>query len=389
MTKRQKRILLGQLNSNGDCLYATAVARQIKADYPGCHLTWAVGSMCRAILDGNPYVDEVWEIPLTSPNEIHEVWPAFEQAARARLAAGEFDEMFLTQISPGNLHLYDGTIRSSIFRGYGKPITVPIAPVLRLSASEVENVRRFAESHRLSESAAVLLFECSAKSGQSFMSPEFALEVARRIVGKFPDAAVILSSNVAIESGNDRIVDGSVLSLRENAELTKYCSLLVGGSSGVSWVATSDWAKPLPMIQLLKEDSFWFASMAYDYEHWGFSTAEVIEMTRGSADEVVECIETVLNEGLPKAKAKFHQSVKPRFGWYNYYLASFMAAGDYKKATSLLRAIIQRHGLRAHFVSSYSYNLLRSIAPLSLLGAARTIKGRINTENSAERRGKI
>ena len=29
------RILLGQLGSNGDCLYATIVARQIKKDFPG------------------------------------------------------------------------------------------------------------------------------------------------------------------------------------------------------------------------------------------------------------------------------------------------------------------------------------------------------------------
>ena len=28
--RRPKRILLGQLNSNGDCLYATTIATQIK-----------------------------------------------------------------------------------------------------------------------------------------------------------------------------------------------------------------------------------------------------------------------------------------------------------------------------------------------------------------------
>lgn len=374
MTQRPKRILLGQLNSNGDCLYATALARQIKADYPGCHLTWAVGSMCRSILDGNPDVDEIWEIPLASVTEIEKVWPRFEQAARARLVAGEFDEIFLTQIFPGNLHLYDGTIRSSIFRAYGKPITVPITPVLRLSAIEVENVRRFAEAHGLSESTAVLLFECSAKSGQSFMTPEFALEVARKVVGKFAGVCAILSSNLPINSGHERILDGSVLSLRENAELTRYCSLLVGGSSGVSWASTSDWAKPLPMIQLLKEDSFWFASMAYDYEYWGLSTDEVIEMTSGSAAEVVECIQTILTAGFPKAKANFHRLVKPRFGWYNYFLASLMAAGEYKKATSLLRVNVQRHGLRGQFVPLYFYNLIRSVAPLSVLGSARTFK---------------
>ncbi len=39
------------------------IARQIKQDYPGCHLTWAIASFCKAILNNNPYVDTVWEIP--------------------------------------------------------------------------------------------------------------------------------------------------------------------------------------------------------------------------------------------------------------------------------------------------------------------------------------
>lgn len=53
----QKRILLGQLGSYGDCLYATTVARQIKQDFPGSTLTWAVGSMYADVLDQNPHDD--------------------------------------------------------------------------------------------------------------------------------------------------------------------------------------------------------------------------------------------------------------------------------------------------------------------------------------------
>ena len=42
--ERPKRVLLGHLGEKGDCLYASAVSRQIKADLPESHLTWAVGS---------------------------------------------------------------------------------------------------------------------------------------------------------------------------------------------------------------------------------------------------------------------------------------------------------------------------------------------------------
>ena len=131
-----KRILLGQLGRRGDCLYATAVARQIKHDYPGCHLTWAISSMCRSVIEGNPYVDEIWEIKQHTNNDVFTVWNQFEAEAARRKSNGEYDEIFLTQVHPGNFQNYDGTSRSSIFRGYPLPITVPITPVVRLSSNE-------------------------------------------------------------------------------------------------------------------------------------------------------------------------------------------------------------------------------------------------------------
>ena len=57
-----QKILLVQLFSNGDCLYATTVARQIKKDFPNCHLTWAIANFCKAIIFNNPYIDEIREV---------------------------------------------------------------------------------------------------------------------------------------------------------------------------------------------------------------------------------------------------------------------------------------------------------------------------------------
>src|SRR5258707_9133001 len=168
-----KRILLGHLASNGDCLYVTAIGRQIKADYPGCRLTWAIGSFCRHMIDENPYVDEVWEIPVPHREEMDKAWRKFEIEAKQKLKKSEFDAMFLTQVNPSNYQNFDGTVRASIFRGYPHPITVPIAPVIRLRKEEVENVRRFAEEHALHRYKRIVLFECAGASGQTFLTPEF------------------------------------------------------------------------------------------------------------------------------------------------------------------------------------------------------------------------
>ena len=56
------RVALVQLAAYGDCLFATLVARQIKRDHPGCHLTWVIGDKFASILDGNPHVDAVHKI---------------------------------------------------------------------------------------------------------------------------------------------------------------------------------------------------------------------------------------------------------------------------------------------------------------------------------------
>ena len=74
------KFLLGQLNANGDCLYATILARQIKKDYPGCELTWAISSQCSHILKGNPDVDKIWALNVESLADREKAWLALEDA---------------------------------------------------------------------------------------------------------------------------------------------------------------------------------------------------------------------------------------------------------------------------------------------------------------------
>ena len=315
----QQRILLGQLFSNGDCLYATTVARQIKTDLPGCHLTWAISRACRPILEGNPDVDAVWEVeppPLRNhlPNAAWDqsvrMWDLFKIEARARQARGEFEQVFLTQVGRRNMHLYDGTIRSVIYSGYPGAITVPMAPVLRLGGQEVENVRRFVASHPVfAKRTHRILFECAPQSGQAGVNPEFALEVAGKLLAGEPDACVVLSSNVSIRSDDERIIDGSGLTLRENAELTKSCTLFIGCSSGISWLCTSDWAKPLPMIQLPSEKSHFPNSVVRDHRRWHLPTDGLLEMIDCPADRLCACVEVVFRKGFAAARERFHEEI--------------------------------------------------------------------------------
>lgn len=346
MINYSKRILLGQLGSNGDCLYTTILARQIKHDYPNCHLTWAVSSICKGTVEENPFVDEIWEIPLAGWADMAAAWYDFESQAKARAERGDFDEIFLTQIYPNNFQNYDGTVRPSIFRAYPKPITVPIQNILKLGSNEVEKVQIFAEKHNLDRSSHVILFECASKSGQSFVTPSYALYVAQGIISLLPDCQVILSSNFPIPQGNPGIIDGSKLSLRETAELTKYCHLFIGCSSGITQIALTDWAKPLPMIQLLSKSTSAYGSIAHDFEYWGMSSEQILEMTDVPVEQLIECVYTAFTKGFPEARHNFHQPIEIDFNYYLGYVNGFILqkTEQYFKAVRSILYTVERYG---------------------------------------------
>ncbi len=159
------------------------------------------------------------------------------------------------------------------------------------------------------------------------------IEVSKRVLRNIPDAVVILSSNQKILSDDQRIIDGSDLSLRqENAEMSKYCDLFVGCSSGISWPCTSDWAKPLPMIQVLNRSMSVFASMYHDAEYFGLPTDRIIEMTDSSEERLAECITLCLSGSFHEAQEKYHERIPVELNRYiEKFMRSVLRKGQYLK----------------------------------------------------------
>lgn len=304
-------MLIAQIACFGDCLYATTIARQIKHDTPDAHVTWAVAAKYRSILDLNPDIDEIWELPIFTRDIRREDWDAFQREAEARRRHGQYTEVYYTQIIDQHIDKFLTTLRNTAFRIVGFPITVPVAPVVRLTDAEVARVAEFATRHQLARYRHVILFECTPTSAQSRLDAGFALELAKIITDRRPDTCFILSTHQSIPATSERVFDASVLSYRENAELSKYCSLLIGCSSGITWLTTSDWAKRLPMLQLLDERSEIFCGVNFDHQLNGLDASSIIEMTRYEMSTVVECVETVLREGAPAARKRFNQEYRP------------------------------------------------------------------------------
>ena len=333
------------LVSNGDCLMATVIARQIKKDYPGSHLTWAISDLCRNMILNDPDVDAIWEVKLSSKQAgLNEEWHAFRKQAIARKNRGEFDEMFFTQIYPDNLQYFDGTTRGTIYGAYPHPITVSARPVLELTEEEKNKVDRFAEKHELKKYQQVILLECSSFSGQSFVNSQWALSLAEDLVEKFPDLAILLSTHEKLPVIHPRIIPANEISLRENVALSHYCHLLVGCSSGVTWACTSEKAKRIPFIQFLhRAKGFSFASVAYDHAWWKLDETQILESTRKEPAAAFEIISCYLDKGIEEARSSYHELLRPRrISMYKYAFLLFRR-GQIAGAMKVIRNFRKRN----------------------------------------------
>ena len=344
----KKKILLVHLNSNGDCLFTTIIAKQIKeVDYPNCYLTWAISSRCKQSILLNPHVDEIWEIPTKESLASEEEWNDTVSKAEQLKAKGDFDTIFYIQLIAKNALKFDGGIRSSTYNNYPNKITVSHNPVLRLSETEIKRVKDFADLYLLHKYKHVILIECGPESFKSILTPTSMQEWAIRMVSTQKDVAIILSSNKKIDSSSPAIIDGSFLTFRENAELTKYCTLFIGCSSGISWLTTTDWAKPLPKIIVTNYNYWLFSSMVYDHQFVGLPVDDIIEMKGNNTvlKRLYNCTSSVLNGSFSTSKTQYHQPFKIK----NYSFIYRLCRDSFKRLEfisplPILRQSFKRNG---------------------------------------------
>jgi len=371
-------ILLVHLVANGDCLMATTIARQIKKDFPGCRLTWAISYKCCPIIDNNPDVDDVWEVVYEngeSPTSRGGVWDRVKGEAEKRRAAGEFDRIFYTQIYPDNICRFDGSTRSSTFRNYPNPISVPVNPVVRLSDQERQKVELFASRNKLQCFQRVILLECAPGSGQSNLNQKKGIAIALNLLTGRTDTTVIVSTHLPFESPHPQIIDGSCLSLRENVELSKYCTLFVGCSSGITWLLTSDSAKQLPMVLFLRPNAMGatFASLAYDFEYWGLPLQHVIESGREEVDEMTKVV-TAAMEDFPLARTRFHEVFRPAF-WDFLLFFEYRSLQHVLRIFGTCRLFLQRN--RFGWSDYFNIGRLFRVLRVQASGAKRNLCGQL------------
>lgn len=348
VSKLFQNILLVQLYANGDCLYATAIARQIKNDFPDCKLTWAIADSCKNIIANNPYVDEILVTNEVAKNDVI-AFRKFKKKVFEEKAAGKWNQVFVTQTLDTNLAYYDGTIRGMILRAYPKAITVPLQPVLVLSSNEINNVSNYAEKWFLKNFKNVILWEYAPLSGQSDLSFDMVLSVAKKITS-LPSTCVILSSANKFNS-TEKILDGSVLSVRENAALTHFCTLLIGCSSGITWLTTSSAAKFLPMLQLLNPHAYFINTTSVDFKRYNITHNGLIEMGSFTEEKIVQCVQEIILNGFGAAE-KFNEALPLQFNASRNIIYNLLVYGELaaiKKHIGIIKSI---YGIQPLFITA-------------------------------------
>lgn len=339
-----ERFLIIQLYSNGDCLYATTIARQLKNDFSGCKVTWAIAPFCTAILRNNPYVDEVWVVDYITDRTIETFRANRKRLFREANEKG-FDKIFFTQIIEENFAFYNGLVRSSIFSAFQQPITVPVEPVLVLDESEKNKVEEFVKKNDFKRTDFIVLFESAPQSGQLAMDTKQALHLAKRIINEDPSIRFILSSATPLSNENHSIIDGSVLTLRETAFLTHYCNLLIGCSSGITWSSTSNAAKKIPSMQLLNKNAYLFNSPTLDHLRIGLPADRWLEITEFDEEKLMACITTIKTQSFEAAKNQFGQKPAQTFKLYRGITHTFLKKGQLKLLGKFISRNLKIHGL--------------------------------------------
>jgi len=271
-----------------------------------------IGDKFASILDGNPHVDAVHKIVLTSRDEAFSSgWEKAKTWVADQVRMGNLEKAYFTQIFPDNLRFYDGLIRTTIYGAYGKPITGPHLPELFLTEAENRNVADFAVKHRLREFKHVFLFECGPGSGQSPMTPARAEALAHAVGKSHSDAVFLISSSESLVRPTPQVVDVSCLTYRENAALACHCTGLVGCFSGITVLTTSTAGKALPMLQILMKPNgvFRWGSVAMDFKRLRLDETRVIEMAEPSDTRIISCIEKWLSESHSVARREFHEEL--------------------------------------------------------------------------------
>ena len=267
------RILIIRLSAIGDCVMASPLAQTLRAHFPDAHIAWAVQDKSRAVVEGNPFIDEIipwhggfkglfaaarlararrFDVVLETQGLLKSTLLMALAGAPRRLVSpnfGRLAKLFATEViehPPGWIYPPDRYLYWA--RALGAPLperarlTVPQSPADRERAAE------FLRRNQVPDGALLIGLNpgCSAPSRK--WSVENFGAVAQTLAGEFPGARFVLLGGPQDRDDSARLapmlpgktVDAAgQLPLRASAALISRCALLLTNDSGPMHLAVA------------------------------------------------------------------------------------------------------------------------------------------------------
>jgi heptosyltransferase-1 len=170
------RILVVRLSSMGDVIHTLPAAASLKHSFPHSHLTWLVRPRWAALLEGNPYVDEIIPVERTLAG-------SFAQARRLRARHFDLAVDFQGLIQSAALA---AAIKPAKLAGFDRK-RVRERPAALFYSAEVETLAEHAIERNL---------ELAAGAGASSLLRIFPLP-AGAPEGSLPEGKFVLTSPLA------------------------------------------------------------------------------------------------------------------------------------------------------------------------------------------------
>ncbi len=268
------RILIIRLSAIGDCVMASPLARALRAHFPTAHIAWAVRDKSRAVVEGNPFIDEIipWHGGLSG------LIPAVKL-----VRAGRFDVVLETQglLKSTLLMALSGAPQKLVSPRFGRltkllstrviehppgwiypperylywahalgaPIPDRALLTVPQSDADVELAAQFLASHNVGENELLIGINpgCSAPA-RKWDVANFAA-AARLLLADFPDARLVLlggpqdrddTDGLRAELPSDKIIDAAgALPLRASATLIGRCAVMLTNDTGPMHLAVA------------------------------------------------------------------------------------------------------------------------------------------------------
>ena len=273
MLPKSPRILIIRLSAIGDCVMASPLAEALRAHFPDAHIAWVVQDKSRAVVEGNPFIDEIiqwhggvrdvlrvarivrrakFDVVLETQGLLKSTLLMALSGAPKRLispAFGRLAHLFSTQIvnhPPGWIYPPDRYLY------WAKALGAPIPAQAKLTVPINDEDRAVAEQflrENGAENARLIGINpgCSAMN-RKWSADNFA-QSAQLLADDFPDAKFVLlggpqdvedTARIARALQPRRALDAAgKLTLRPTPALIERCEVMLTGDTGPMHVAVA------------------------------------------------------------------------------------------------------------------------------------------------------